>query len=339
MPSPVYQQRRSTVKIFITGGTGFIGTWLVRRMAQTEHEMVCLARGTSDISTLEEVGATVVEGNVSDKDSLLEGMGGCDWVINLANVYSFWVPDKRVYTKVNVEGTRNVMECALETGISKILHVSSMVTYGKPVDVPFTEESAVGPVRFSEYAESKYQGDLATWDLHRTQELPVVMVYPAGVLGPGDSKATGRYIQGLIQHERPATAFIDSVLTWVHVRDVAETIVRALEKEGNIGGKYLAGKEQLSFREFNEMVSEISGVPLPGMRLPDSVAMAMASLATWFADLFQKAPMMEMAADQYRTMLVGFKGDGSKAERELGITYTPIRVALEEAIASYRVGI
>jgi dihydroflavonol-4-reductase len=317
------------VKTFITGGTGFIGTHLVRRMAQTEHEMVCLTRATS-------VGATVVRGDVTVKESMLKAMKGCDWVINLANIYTFWEPDKRVYTRVNVEGTRNVMECALETGVSKIVHASSMVTYGQPIDVPFTEESAVGPVRFSEYAESKYQADLATWDLHRTQGLPVLMVYPAGVLGPGDNKASGQYIQSLIGRERPATAFHDSVLTWVHAKDVAETIVRALEKEGNIGEKYLVGKELVSFQQLNEMVSEVSGVPLPGMRLPDSVAMAMATFATWFADLSKKPPINGMAADQYRTMKLGFRGDGSKAERELGISYTPIRVTIQEAIASYQ---
>jgi dihydroflavonol-4-reductase len=323
------------VKTFISGGTGFIGTHLVRRMAQTEHEMVCLARGTSDVSTLKEVGATVVRGDVTDKDSVLEGMRGCDWVANLANVYTFWEPDKRVYTKVNVEGTRNVMECALETGVEKVVHLSTMLTYGKPADVPFTEESAVGPVRFSEYAETKYQGDLVAWDLYRAKGLPVLMVYPSGVLGPGDNKASGQYLQSLVRRERPATAFHDSILTWAHVRDVAEIIVRALEKEGNIGGKYLAGKEQLSIQEMNEVTSEISGVPLPSMRLPDSVAMGMAAFATGFADLLKKPPMLGMAADQCRTMKEGFQGDGSKAERELGITYTPVRIALEEAIASY----
>ena len=326
------------MKTFITGGTGFIGTHLVRRLAQTEHEMVCLARETSNVSTLEEVGATIVRGDVTDKECMLEGIEGCDWLVNLANLYTFWEPDKQVYTEVNVEGTRKVMECALEAGVSKIVHASSMVIYGKPADVPFTEESTVGSVRFSEYAETKYQGDLVTWELHETMGLPVLMVYPGGVLGPGDNKASGQYIQSLVQRQTPATAFHDSTITWVHVRDVAEIIVRALEKEGNIGEKYLAGKEQLSFQELNAMTSEISGVPLPGMRLPDSVAVANAALMTWLADLVKKPPILGMAADQYRTMREGFWGDGSKAERELGITYTPIRTALEEAIASYTAG-
>lgn len=240
------------MKTFVTGGTGFIGTHLVRRLAQNEHELVCLVRETSDVLTLEELGATLVRGDVTDRDSVLAGMRGCDWVANLANIYSFWEPDKRVYTEVNVEGTRNVMECALETEVSKVVHVSTSATYGKPADVPFTEESAVGPVRFSEYAETKYQGDLVA--------------------------------------------------------------------------------------EFNEMISEISGVSLPKMRLPDSVAMANATVLTAVADLLKKPPLLQMAIDQYRAMKAGLRADGSKAERELGVTYTSVRVALEEAIASYAEG-
>jgi dihydroflavonol-4-reductase len=324
------------MKLFITGATGFIGTHLVQRLAQTEHEMVCLVRETSDVSTVERVGAILATGDVTYKDSVLEGMRGCDWVVNLANVYTYWEPEEWIYTEVNVKGTRNVMECALETGVSKVVHVSSMVVYGKPADVPFTEESPVGPVRFSEYAETKYQGELAAWDLHESRGLPLVMVYPAGVLGPGDHKATGEYIQDLIHRRRPATAFHDSIMTAVHVRDVAEAIVRALEKEDNFGEKYLIGKERLSIGDLMDMVCEISQVPPPPMQLPDSVVLATARLLTGLANLTKKPPYLGM--DWCRTAKEGFQGEGSKAERELGLTYTPIRRAIEEAIASYQQG-
>ena len=324
------------MRTFITGATGFIGTQLVRRMAQTGHEMVCLVRETSDVSTLEEVGAHYVRGDVTDKESLLAGMRDCDWVVNLANVYTLWEPDPRVYTEVNVKGTRNVMEAALETGMSKVVHVSTCVVYGQPADRPFTEDSPVGPVRFSEYAETKYQGELIAWELNETRGLPLVTIYPAPVLGPGDPKATGQYVQGLIFRRTPATVFHDTVMTWVHVGDVAEAIVRTLEKEGNIGEKYLVGQEDLSFRELNQMVSDISGVPLPKIHLPNSVVTLNAALLTLLADLTKKPPLLNMSRDQVRTMKAGIVFDGSKAERELGITYTPIRVSLEEAIASYR---
>jgi dihydroflavonol-4-reductase len=321
--------------VFITGATGFIGTHLVERLAQTGHELYCLVRKMSQVSRLKELGVTLITGDVTDKASLLESMRGCDWVINLANIYSFWEPNKQIYTDVNVEGTRNVMEAALETGISKVVHVSTSVVYGRPADDPFTEESAVGPVRFSEYARTKYEGELVAWELHGKRGLPLVMIYPASVLGPGDPKASGRYIQDLIRRRLPTTVFEDSILTFVHVRDVAEAIVRAAEKKNNIGEKYLVGKHQFSFREVNQMISEISGVPLPKICLPDSLVMVNATLLTWLANLTKKSPLWGMSTDQMRMMKEGFRFDGSKAEKELGITYTPFRATLEEAIASY----
>ena len=330
------KEKMRKMKVFITGASGFIGTHLVERLVQTEHELYCLVMKTNHVTRLKALGVTLITGDVTDKTSVVEGMRGCDWVINLANIYSFWEPNNQIYTDVNVEGTRNVMEAALETGVSKVLHVSTGLVYGKPADDPFTEESAVGPVRYSEYARTKYAGDLSAWELYEKKGLPLVMIYPASVLGPGDPKATGQYIQDLIHRRLPVTAFHDSILTFVHVRDVAEAIVRALEKEDNVGEKYLVGKHQLSFREANEMISEISGVPLPKIRLPDSLVMINASLLRWLADLTKKPPMWGMSTDQMRTIKEGFRFDGSKAERQLRITYTPIRVALEEVIASYR---
>jgi dihydroflavonol-4-reductase len=248
-----------------------------------------------------------------------------------------WEPDKKIYTEINIKGNQNVMECALETGVAKVVHVSTAGIYGKPEVSPFTEETPAGPVRFSEYTRTKYQGDLIAWELHEKKGLPLVVVYPAGVLGPGDPKFTGDIIKSLIQKKTPARAFEDAVFTFVHVRDVAEVIVRAAEKGNNIGEKYIAGKQHISMKEMYQLISEISGVPAPKLRLPDSVVLLNARLLTWLADLIKKPPMWGMSFDGMRTARQGSRSDGSKAERELGITYTPIRVALEEAIASYRV--
>jgi len=325
------------MNIFITGATGFIGSHLVKRLADTEHILVCLARPTSDVSELEKQGVTIIKGDVTDKDSLIEGMKGCQWVINLANLYSFWEPDKSIFSDINIAGTRNVMECALETGMTKVVHISTVGIYGKPAECPFCEDNPVGPERFSEYFRTKYEGDLIAWELHQKKGLPLLMIYPTAVLGPGHPKASGRYIQDLIHRRLPARVLEGSVFTFVHVRDVAEAIVKAAEKENNIGEKYLVGKHQLPWREINRMVSEISGVRLPKMRLPDFLTMFNARFLTLVANVIKKPPLWGMAIDQIRTMKEGVIVDGSKAERELGMSYTPVRVALEEAIASYRV--
>jgi dihydroflavonol-4-reductase len=324
------------MNIFITGATGFIGTHVARRLVQTDHSMRCLVRETSDVSELQKLGATLVKGDVVDKDSVLEGMRGCDWVLDVAGLYSFWEPKKQVFADVNITGTRNVMECALELGITKVVHVSTAGIYGKPEDIPFTEESAVGPDRFCEYFQTKYEGDLIAWEFYEKKRLPLVMVYPGAVLGPGDPKASGQYIGNLIHRRLPATELKNDQFTFVHVRDVAEIIVRAAEKENNMGEKYLAGNHRMSWGQANEMVREISGVPLPRLSLPTPLVMMNAALLTLIANIIKKPPLWGMATAQMKVMHAGYVFEGSKAERELGIAYTPIRVALEEAIASLR---
>jgi dihydroflavonol-4-reductase len=164
----------------------------------------------------------------------------------------------------------------------------------------------------------------------------LVMVYPGGVLGPNDPKPTGEYIQNLIGGRMPALVLTDSLFPWVHVRDVAEIIVRAAEKQDNIGEKYIAVAENLTFGQINQAIAEISGAALPKVKMPDSLTVANAKILTLLADLFKRPPLLGMAIDQIRTMKEGAVVDGSKAQRELGMTYTPVRVALEEAIASFR---
>jgi dihydroflavonol-4-reductase len=322
------------MKIFITGSTGFLGTHLIKRLAQTSHELRCLARKTSKTEELQRLGVGIVYGDVTDKASLLAGMKGCDWVINLANIYSVWEPDPSVYTTVNIEGTRNVMQAALETGISKVVHVSTVATYGKPYDVPFTEKSSPGPEMFSEYSRTKAEGEKIAWSFYKDKGLPLVIIQPCPILGPGDTKVTGQVIWGIAKQAMPATSFGKAVMTYTHVKDVVEVIIRAADKEGNIGERYIVGKEQLSFDELYLMISEIAGVPLPRLRLPDFVIVLAGKILTILSNKLKLPPQFGLSNDGVRISKEGIRADGSKAERELGIHYTPIREAVKEAVAA-----
>lgn len=324
------------MRVFLAGGTGFIGRHLVRRLAQTDHELRCLARRTSDIALLKELGAEIIYGDVTEKASLVAAMQGCDWAINLANVYDFWVPEPRVFVEINVWGTRNLMEAALETGVSKVVHVSSAVVYGKPQDSPFTEGSKPGPELFSEYARTKREGERLAWELHKKEGLPLVVLYPGGVLGVGDTKATMKLVEDLVQRRVPATTFHDSTVVLVYIKDVVEAIVRAAEVEGNIGEQYLLGKATITLGDFCRTVCELAGVRMPFLVLPGWMVMFLAHALTAFSRVTRQPPWLGLSVDQMRTFKEGYVCDGSKAERELGIAYTPIRVALAEEVSAVK---
>ena len=239
------------MKIFITGGTGFIGRYTVELLTKTNHQLVLLTRKTSNTSFLNKLSnknITIVEGDLTDIQSLLNGMKGCDAVINIAALYTLWEPNKKIYSKINIEGTKNVMECSLKSGIKKIVHISTMGVFGKPSEEPFNEKTPAGPTQVSEYFRTKYEGDRIAWDLFEKKGLPLVVIYPVCVLVPGDPNASANYIQNLINRRLPATVFKDSIFSFVCVKDVAQAIVNALEKENNIGEKYLVGNCRLKWK-------------------------------------------------------------------------------------------
>ena len=265
------------MKIFITGATGFIGKTLVKKLALRQaagHEVRCLVRPTSRVDALRQVGFQLVTGNVNDPESLHLGMAGCDWVIHLANLYTMWHPEPDQFRRVNVEGTYNVMQAALQAGVSKVVYLSTAAVYGRPADLPFREDSLPGPKTFSEYARTKALGNQLAWQFSQQHGLPLVVLYPGIVLGAGDDKPSGKYIADILHHKVPSTIFHRSVATYVYVGDVADAILRAAELPGTTGKKYLLGNTRLNGKEYVELIRDVSGVSLPWFHFPDFMVMA-----------------------------------------------------------------
>ncbi len=323
------------MRTFVTGATGFIGRRLVGALAGKDHELYCIDRRKKCMELQEQYGGKAFVGDITNKETLMESMVGCEQVVHLASNASFWELDKQKYKTINVEGTRNVMEAALELGVSKVVHISSALVYGNTPDRPFREESPVGPVKYSEYARTKYEGEKVAWDYYK-KGLPLVVMYPGSVIGPGDFKGSGRYIYDVIHRKLPAMSLVDSVHTFVYVDDVVDAIVNALEKEGNQGEKYLVGKYQLSVGEFVELVGQISGVKTPGFRVPDTIVLWASELMTALSHLTRRPPPWGMSVDWVRSIYEGMVFDGTKAEKELGITYTLIKEAVEKVFEDYR---
>ncbi len=324
------------MKIFITGATGFIGTHLVRRLAATDHELSCLTRKTSNVRELDKLGIDVIRGDIRKKESLRTAMEGADCLIHLAGISSFWEQDKQIYTDINVTGMRNVMECALEAGVLKVVHLSTMAVYGKPAESPFHEESTIGPRRFSMSALTKYEGERIAWGLYYKKGLPLTVCYPGVVLGHESSNHLTGIIRRLIQHRLPAKAFLNSIHTYTHVNDVVEALIRLAENEDTVGQRYFVGDQRIPTRELFRMIGSISGAHIPVITLPDSAAVMWAYLFTALAGITRKPPLLGMSIDFAKTAREGMIADGTRVQRDLGISYTPIKDALVEEIDSIR---
>jgi dihydroflavonol-4-reductase len=320
------------MRIFVTGATGFIGSHLVRLLIQERHTVRCLVRATSDTHRLDVTGVELVYGDTAARETLIAGMRGCDWVLDLAGIYSVWERDARVFQLSNVIGTRNVMECALLANVSKVVHVSSVAVYGQPAERPFREESQPG-IPLSAYGRSKAAGDRIAWELYSKRDLPLVMLYPGIVLGAGDSKASGQYIRDFVRGRTPSTLYQASPAVYVYVRDVAKAILNAAEKPDNFGERYLIGKWRLTGMEYARLISRLSGRRLPPFNFPDWLVSGAARMLTSWAGLSGMRPWWGLSLDAARMLRAGFDFDGSKAERELGIHYMPIEIALAEEIA------
>jgi dihydroflavonol-4-reductase len=225
------------------------------------------------------------------------------------------------------------MESALEAGVAKVVHVSTAAVYGN-AEWPIREETPFGTSCASTYAQTKREGDELVWKMHSERGLPVVGIFPGAVLGANDPKAAGRYVANFALGRMPAQVLTRCVFPFVHVRDVCRAITLALDKEANVGGKYLIVGQNMTFGKFNRMISDVSGAKLPVLKLPDWLTVSGSHLLTVLGDLIGRRPLWDMSVDQIALMKLGGEFDGGKATRELGLTYTPIRLALEEAIAS-----
>lgn len=324
------------MKILVTGGSGFIGKHLAARLARTDHTVRCLVRSPERGTLLTNFGVELALGDVTRSETLTEALRGMDCVIHLANVYTMWTPKPEEMWKVNVEGTRNLMEAAAQAGVGKVVYVSTVAVYGQPADKPFHEDSVPGPKFFSTYARTKAEGDRIAWEYHQKRGLPLTVLYPGIVLGAGDEKASGEYIMDVIRRRVPSTIYHRSYATYVHVGDVVEAILRAAETPASVGRKYLIGKTVLNGKDYAAMIGAAADVRLPLIPFPDFVVTAAAYLQTWAAAVTHQPPRWGLSIDAAKTLKNGFAFDGSRAERELGLRYTPIRQALAEAVAWYR---
>ncbi|HTB44087.1 MAG TPA: hopanoid-associated sugar epimerase [Acetobacteraceae bacterium] len=319
----------------LTGATGFVGSAVARVLAARGHSLRVLTRPTSDRRNLAGVEAEVVTGDLTDPDSLARAAAGCRYVVHVAADYRFWVPNPADMLRANVQGSIAMMRAAQRAGAERIVHCSSVAALGHSADgSPADEATPVDEAGLiSTYKRSKYQAEQAVLELVRAESLPVVVVNPAAPVGPRDIKPTptGKMIMDAANGRMPA--YLDTGLNVVHVDDVAEGHVLALER-GRIGERYILGGENLDLKDLLTLVAQVAGRRPPAIRLREAWLWPVAAGMEAFARLTGIAPMMTRDVLKMARWKMFFSSD--KAIAELGYAPRPARQAVEDAVAWFR---
>ena len=311
----------------VTGGTGFVGGAIVRELLARRHAVRVLARRTSATAPLETAGAAIARGDILDRDSLVRALQGRDTLFHAAAIYDTWIPDQELLFQTEVQGTRNVLEAALAAGVERVVYTSTALSIGERRGETGTEQTPHRGYFLTAYEESKFRAE----QLVRTYSgrLKVAILNPAAVLGPGDRKPTGQAIIHVLNGKLPA--LFDGVLTYVHVDDVARGHVLAAEQE-RWGERFILAARALTNRELFGIVCRLGGVRKPPT-LPGFLVGLFADVQEWRSRRSGGRPLL--ARGSFDIARHGFRADGSRAARELGLVYTPIEESLRAAVQWY----
>jgi dihydroflavonol-4-reductase len=328
------------VNCFVTGASGFIGANLVHLLNSQGHRVRALLRPGCDVRGLSGADYESVAGDLGDAAHLTRLMQGCDWCFHLAASYHLWLPDYAPMYAANVDGTRNVIQAARDAGCSRIVYTSTVGCIGLPVEVhgqvtPTDEMTPVSGAQMSNhYKRSKWRAEVVAHEA-AADGAPVVIVNPSAPVGPRDVKPTptGRVLVDFLNRAMPA--YLDTGLNWVHVRDVAAGHVLAAER-GRIGERYILGHAEGNWDmpTLLEVLSEITGLPAPRMRVPYAVALAAARIDESVSRLTGKPPKAPVAGVKMGRYKMWFSP--AKAIRELGLPQTPPRQALVDAVEWFK---
>jgi dihydroflavonol-4-reductase len=317
----------------VTGGTGFVGTHVVRALLARGRAVRCLARRGSRRDNLAGLDVEVVEGDLTDSASLSRAAKGASTLYHVAADYRLWTRHRGDLHRSNVEGTENVLRAAADAGVEKVVYTSSVAALGL-VDGGSADETTpvVRDRIIGEYKKSKYDAERVA-DAWAGKGLAVVIVNPSTPIGERDIKPTptGQMIVDFLNRKMPA--YVDTGLNLVDVRDVAEGHLLAAEK-GKVGERYILGNRNMTLKEILDALSALTGIPSPTVKLPHWIPFAAAAIDTAFARVSWRAPHVSLDSVRMSTHRMYF--DASKAVRELGLPQTPVEDALGRAVSWFR---
>jgi dihydroflavonol-4-reductase len=321
-------------RVLVTGATGFVGSAVVRALMQRGYSVRALVRRGSNTANLAGLSCELAEGDMRDLASLLGPMRGMRFVVHVAADYRLWARRPADIIRNNVEGTRAVMQAAQRSNIERVVYTSSVAVL-KPIAGSAADESSRMPEHqaVGAYKRSKIAAHRLVEAMIQNDHFPAVIVSPSTPIGPRDIKPTptGRIIVNAATGRIPA--FVDTGLNVVHVDDVAEGHVLALE-QGKTGEHYILGGQNVPLKAMLEAIARTVGRRPPRIQLPRAPIYPVAMAAEVMGRLTGKAPFITV--DGLRMAKHHMFFSSAKAARELGYGARPYEHGIRDAIAWFQ---
>lgn len=294
-------------RVYVTGGTGFIGRVVVRRLLEQGAEVTCLVRPATEAGELERMGAKVVRGDVTEPATL--HLDGHDVLVHAAAWVGFGLPASKLplFRRTNVGGTENVLHAAERAKVAKVVHVSSVAALGETGGEPATEDTPRGDAYRSEYERTKTEAH----HLALKAALPIAVPMPGVVMGLGGP--FDRLLHGLARGRVPALPGDDAVKGFAHVEDVAEGILLAALRGS---GPYLLVDENVRTTELLVAALEEAGLPIPRLRVPSSVLVGAGALVEGAFKAARRTP--PFSRELLQSLKVPMRYDSTRARKDLG---------------------
>jgi len=308
---------------------------VTRAVIAKGDEVRVLVRPNSNLRNLGGLPVETVQGDLQDPPSLKKAVAGCQGVYHVAAHYALWDKNPKTFYQVNVEGTTQLFRAAEDAGVERIVYTSTIGAIGLPADGGLgREELFPSEAQLSgDYKRSKFLAEQEVLKMAQ-QGLPVVIVNPTAPIGERDIKPTptGQIIVDFMNGRM--FAYIETGMNLIDVEDVAMGHVRAMER-GRIGERYILGNKNLMFREICQMLSQLTGVRAPRIRLPWRLILPLAHMNTWMANLVtHKTPRIPLEGVRMAKYRMHY--DCTKALKELDLPQTPVETALKKAIEWFR---
>jgi len=312
-----------------------VGHHVATALAAQGAELRLLVRSTSNLSGLEGIPADTHVGDLARPESLRSALAECDAVLHVAADYRLWIRDPQAMYRANVDGTRELLRLAREAKVQRFVYTSSVATMHFRADGGVIDEDT--PVSLGDmvghYKRSKFMAEREAISAAQSGQ-QVIILNPTAPVGTCDAKPTptGRILVDFLNGKFPA--YMDTGLNLVDVAEVARIHVAALTR-GSPGRRYILGGENLTLKQIFDLMSEITGVRAPSLRIPFAVAAAYAFFEeTITGRLRGREPRATL--DEVRMGRKKMFASSARAQRELGFRLQPVSPAMQAAIGWFR---